>query len=66
MDFSEWFICLDNRVTACCATTSFRHALSRNPAGPPAFGLFERRALTLKSDKSHMVISLRARVWIPA
>jgi hypothetical protein len=26
---------------------------SRNPAAPPAFGLFERRTLTLKSDKSY-------------
>jgi hypothetical protein len=28
-----------------------RHAFSRNPAPPLAFGLFERRILTLKSDK---------------
>jgi hypothetical protein len=32
--------------------TSLRQVFSRNSAGSPAFGLFEPRALILKSDKS--------------
>jgi hypothetical protein len=32
--------------------TLFRQVFGRNPATPLALGLFERRILTLKSDKS--------------
>jgi hypothetical protein len=36
---------------------------SRNPATPLAFGLFERRILTLKSDKS--LLNHLENVWTP-